>query len=155
MKPLFTFLLLLTVAVAHAQVPQPAFRTFDQIFALIPLPLKGDLQNDKKQDAAVDEANRLLRQNAVGKTTSLKVTPGTFSVTAGKQTATATAGPFQIGSRKCEVAIKVHENQAVRDLVVAGALNKRSGGMCDLKGTITGITLVGAGKGAFRLEIEF
>ncbi len=157
MKALLAFLcpLLLAALAARAQAQESAFRTVDQILAIVPLALKGDLQNGKKQDAALAEANRLLQQDAVGKTASLKVKAGTFAVAGGRETATATAGPIQIGSRKCEVAIQAHENKAVHSLVVGGALAKRTGGWCDLTGTITAISLRMNGKNGFRLDLEF
>lgn len=153
--PAFLCSLLLAALAATVQAQQPAFRTIDQILAIIPLALKGDLQNGKKQDAALAEANRLLQKEAVGKIASLTVKPGTFTVAGGQETATATAGPSQIGSRKCEVAIQAHEKKAVSSLVVGGALGKRTGGWSDLTGTITAISLRTNGKNGFLLDLEF
>ena len=147
--------LIVAVSIADAQVPQPTYRSFDQILGVLPLGLKQDLQNNAKQAAALADANRLLQQNVAGKTAFLKVRPLSVSTVSGKTAMSASAGPFQIGGRKCDVAIKVTEEKAFGSLLVSNVRNKQNGSLSDLPGTITSISLDVVGKNAFRLEVAF
>lgn len=158
MKNLFAVFLgslLVAVSTADAQTPQPVYRSFDQLLAVISWAVKQDLQNNAKRVAALADANRLLQQNVVGKTVSLKVKPLTVATVSGKSSISASAGPFQIGNRKCDVTINVTEEKAFSSLLVSSARNKQNGSLSDLSGTVTSISLGDADKNAFRLEIEF